>query len=125
MNLVLNVSLTKKLENGDILVYSDEKWINLSKEEYLAKIKNDISDLKKADEDTVHDLKEHLIEIGKLKNRDLFIAKSIYDNYIERGLIDENDEFDDKFYNFIFNGYELKPEDLDEDFVKILNKVRM
>lgn len=125
MNLVLNVSLTKKLENGDILVYSDGKWINLSKEEYLAKIKNDISDLKKADEDTVHDLKEHLIEIGKLKNRDLFIAKSIYDNYIERGLIDENDEFDDKFYNFIFNGYELKPEDLDEDFVKILNKVRM
>ena len=45
MNLVLNIELKKKLENGDILVYSDGSWINLSKEEYIAKLTNEFNEL--------------------------------------------------------------------------------
>lgn len=124
MNLALDVKFKKDLEKNDVLVYDGKLWSNLSKEEYLAKIRDDVENLKKADADTTHDLMEHLKQIELLRQRDLFIAKSIYDNYVERGLIDENDDFDQKFYDFIFNNYELKAEDLDNDFVTILNKLR-
>lgn len=124
MNLVLDVDIVKNLEKNDILVFDGNKWVNMSKEEYLTRVKEDIKDLQKSDEETTHDLMEHLKQIELLRQRDLFVAKSIYDNYIERGLIDENDEFDQKFYDFVFNNYELKPEDLDNDFVKILNKLK-
>lgn len=124
MNVALNVKLEKKLEKNDILVYSNGYWTNLSHNEYLVKIKEDIYNLQKADEETNHDLMQHLISIEKLRNRDLFIAKSIYDNYIERGLIDENPEFDEKFYDFIFNDYQLQLEECDKDFLRILEKVR-
>lgn len=60
MNLVLNVNLTKKLENGDILIYSDGAWINLSKDEYIGKLTNELNDTKK-------DVKELKSEVDQLK----------------------------------------------------------
>ena len=119
-NAVINLKLKKKLEKGDILVCDGNYFTNLSKAEYLALIKKDILELKKAD----NELNEHCKELDILNERDIFIAKSIYDNYVERGYIDEDEEFDKKFYNYVFNNCAFKEEDLNEDFVKILNKVR-
>lgn len=55
--------------------------------------------------------------------RDLLIAKAQYDKFVDRGLLDENKEFDKKFYDFIFENKPLKPSEYPEDFKKILEKV--
>jgi len=60
---------------------------------------------------------------GKLKSNDLLVAKSIYDNFVDRGLLNDNDKFQKDFYDFIFNGCELKFEDTPNDFQMILRKV--
>ena len=46
MDMILNVNLTKELEDGDILVRCNGYWTNLSKEEYLRLLKDDIAVLK-------------------------------------------------------------------------------
>ena len=124
MNIVLNLKQTKELEKNDIILYQNGQWTNVRKDEFLMEHTKQLTKLNEGVKEIDHDLIFHLKEIESLKNRDLFIAKSIYDNYIERGLLDENPEFDQKFYDFIFNNYELKPEDLDNDFKNILEKVR-
>ena len=55
--------------------------------------------------------------------RDLLIAKAQYDKFVDRGLLDENKEFDQKFYDFIFENKPLSPKEYPEDFKKILEKV--
>lgn len=55
--------------------------------------------------------------------RDLLIAKAQYDKFVDRGLLDENKEFDEKFYAFIFENKQLKPSEYPEDFKKILGRV--
>lgn len=63
---------------------------------------------------------EHIFTyLGK---HDLLLAKSIFDNFVDRGLIEEDDELQKSFYDYIFN--EGKFETTNEDFMKILNKVR-
>lgn len=116
----VTLELDKKLVDGELLIYKNGVVKSIEIHELLPEllvIDNSIRDLSKLEN------KDHQ-EINELKARDLFIAKSLYDNYVERGLIDENEEFDEKFYNFIFSEYELKEEDLDDDFKKILEKVR-
>ena len=124
MNVIVNLKQTKELEKNDIILYQNGAWTNVRKDEFLMEHTKQLVKLNEGVKGIDHDLMFHLKEIESLKNRDLFIAKSIYDNYIERGLIDENPEFDQKFYDFIFNGHELKEEDFDNDFKNILEKVR-
>lgn len=62
MNLILNVNLEKKLENGDILVYSDGAWTNLPKNEYLGKLINELNDVKK----DIKELKNEIDRLNKL-----------------------------------------------------------
>lgn len=62
MNVVLNVNLNKKLEDNDILVYCNGYWTNLSKEEYLRKLKNDINELKEKLSE-LDDLKKKVAEL--------------------------------------------------------------
>lgn len=59
--------------------------------------------------------------LTKLSYHDLFLAKATYDNFVDRGLIEENNEFQQAWYDFVFNGTPLdnKP----EEFVQILLKV--
>ena len=59
----------------------------------------------------------------KLSKRDFLLAKSIYDNFVDRGLLNDNDKFQKDFYDFIFNGCELKVENTPNDFQAILRKV--
>lgn len=114
------LELDKKLVDGELLIYKNGVVKSIGIHELLPElleIKDNIRNLSKAE---VQDCQE----ISKLKGRDLFIAKSLYDNYVERGIIDENEEFDAKFNAFIFENGELHQEDMDADFVKILNKLR-
>lgn len=52
----------------------------------------------------------------------LLLAKSIYDNFVDRGLLEEDEELQKQFYDFIFNGGEFAP--TNQEFLKILNKIR-
>ncbi len=124
MNIVLNLKQTKELEKNDIILYQNGQWTNVRKDEFLMEHSKAIKNLENKEKELEEIQHKHWSTLEPLFHRDLFIAKSIYDNYIERGLLDENPEFDQKFYDFIFNNYELKPEDLDNDFKNILEKVR-
>ena len=57
-----------------------------------------------------------------ISNEYLLIAKSIYDNFVDRGLLEEDEELQKQFFNFIFNDREFNP--TNQDFIKILNKIR-
>lgn len=59
----------------------------------------------------------------KFKANDLLVAKSIYDNFVDRGLINDNDKFQKDFFDYIFNDCELKIENAPNDFQAILRKV--
>lgn len=63
-------------------------------------------------------------KIRKLERRDLLLAKSIYDNFVDRGLIENDDEFQQAWYDYFINDAELKFELYPAEFSKILDKVR-
>ena len=70
MNLVLNVNLTKKLENGDILIYAEGVWINLSKDEFLGKLNKEVNLLKEENKNLKDDLNYALKAIKELRGED-------------------------------------------------------
>ena len=63
-------------------------------------------------------------KIRKLERRDLLLAKSIYDNFVDRGLIENDDAFQQAWYDYFINDAELKFELYPAEFSKILDKVR-
>jgi len=66
-------------------------------------------------------------EIEKLDTRinkhDMLLAKSIFDNFVDRGLIEEDDELQQSFYDYIFNNKNDRVFH-NEFFEKILDKIR-
>ena len=62
--------------------------------------------------------------LGWLESRALFLAKSIYDNFVDRGLIENDDAFQQAWYDYYFNDKELTIEKYPVEFSKILEKVR-
>ena len=79
----------------------------------------------KLKEEQEHKKKTKSLEesVRHLLCRDLLIAKAQYDKFVDRGLLDQNKEFDKKFYDFIFENKPLSPQEYPEDFKKILEKV--
>lgn len=67
--------------------------------------------------------KEMLERLTKLENKDFLLAKSIYDNFVDRGLINDNDKFQKDFFDFIFNNCSLDLKNTPNDFQVILRKV--
>ena len=62
----------------------------------------------------------HLNE--KANEHDLLLAKSIFDNFVDRGLLEDDEKLQKDFYDFIFEGGSF--ETSNEHFVKIYKKVR-
>lgn len=110
--------------NGRCISLSTVRIVNkaefdkLSKErdEYNNKLEEEKLEIKKA-------LTSRGKDIVKLYRRDLIIAKAQYDRFVDRGFLDENKEFDKKFYDYIVNDEPLTKDDYPEDFKKILEKV--
>lgn len=61
--------------------------------------------------------------IYKLKNRDILLAKSIYDNFVDMGLIDNDNDFQKMWFDFYFNEFELDLDKAPFEYKKILEKV--
>lgn len=60
----------------------------------------------------------------KVEHRDLLLAKSIYDNFVDRGLIENDDAFQQAWYDYFMNDIDLVIEQYPAEFSKILDKVR-
>ena len=60
----------------------------------------------------------------KVSKHDFLLAKSIYDNFVDRGLLEDNDEFQKLFYDIIFNKAEIDLEKAPQEYLTILEYVR-
>ena len=60
----------------------------------------------------------------KAKKNELLLAKSIYDNFVDRGLIENNDDFQQAWFDYYFNDKEISLDNVPQEYEKILSKVR-
>ena len=51
------------------------------------------------------------------------LAKSIYDNFVDRGLIENDDQFQQMWFDFYFNDKKLDLNNVPQEYKKILIKV--
>ena len=93
----------------------------------LEQLKNEeLKQIEKEKEDFLHESQfkhELQTEILKLKVRNFHLAKSIYDNFVDRGLCEDNVDFQKAYYDYVFNGKDIKLEDTPTDFQTIYRKV--
>lgn len=68
-------------------------------------------------------LAHHSQSVERLFIRDLVLAKSVYDNFVDRGLIENDDAFQKMWFDFYFNGGEIKLKDAPKEYNEILAKV--
>lgn len=68
-------------------------------------------------------LDEHKNAINKLYKRDVILAKSVYDNFVDRGLIENDDAFQQMWYDYYFNDKELDLANSPQEYKTILIKV--
>lgn len=59
----------------------------------------------------------------KANEKNFILAKCIYDNFVDRGLIEDSDSFQQEWYDYFFNDKELDLEHAPEEYKKILDKV--
>ena len=60
----------------------------------------------------------------KVAKHDLLLAKSIYDNFVDRGLLEDNDEFQKLFFDVIFKKEDFDLEKAPQEYLTILEYVR-
>ena len=61
---------------------------------------------------------------AKISNHDLLLAKSIYDNFVDRGLLEDNAEFQQMFFELVMNHGAFDNQKFPSEFETILNYVR-
>ena len=99
---------------------------NVTKNEYNELLNEQEKEQRKEDlEKNVVDeeLTRHRKNIDALFVRDIILAKSIYDNFVDRGLLENDDAFQQMWFDFYFNDAKLELENAPEEYKKILVKV--
>ena len=61
--------------------------------------------------------------VNHLENNQIYLAKAIYDNFVDRGFLNDNEDFQKDFFNHIYKGAELNLEKAPAEFITILRKV--
>lgn len=62
--------------------------------------------------------------IGLLKKLSLCVqAKSVYDNFVDRGLIDNDEDFQQMWYDYYFNEKELDLDNAPQEYLKIFERL--
>ena len=109
------------IENGKCKLLCDVKAID--KQEYN-KLLNECEEHKSQLE---HEKENEKAKIDFLMKRvgthELFLAKSIYDNFVDKGLINADPQFDQDFYDFIFNNKEFSFKNSPKEYGDILGKL--
>lgn len=62
-------------------------------------------------------------DVSHCLKHDLILAKSVYDNFVDRGLIENDENFQQLWYDFYFNGGELNLSQAPQEYKTILEKV--
>lgn len=111
-------------ENGKCVALHDVKTID--NKEY-AKYKNEAFAFSEKDiefKNFVMGLAETIEQHNKkLELHDLCLAKSLFDNFVDRGLIESDDKFEKDFADFLFKGEELDLLSTPSEFKKILERL--
>ena len=104
------VAIVKNLGNKEYnnCLNEERAYKNRVKEE-KANIKENIENL--------HNYTNHL------ENNQLYLAKAIYDNFVDRGFLNDNEEFQKHFFEHIYKGCKLDLSKAPADFIAILRKV--
>ena len=58
-----------------------------------------------------------------LLDNEIYLAKAIYDNFVDRGFINDNEEFQKDFFNYIYKGAKIDFIKAPAEFITILRKV--
>lgn len=124
------------MENKQILVavlYDKEKKCErvakvyyVSQNEYNALVNEQEKFANKEQRSKEQELKDKTLisqKIEKLEKRDIMLAKSIYDNFVDRGDIEDDAQFQKDFFDFVFNDESLNELKMPKEFKKILRKV--
>lgn len=61
--------------------------------------------------------------VNHLENNQIYLAKAIYDNFVDRGFINDNEEFQKDFFNYIYKGAKIDFIKAPAEFITILRKV--
>ena len=112
------------------------KYDELGKCEQVAIVKNVQDNEYKALKNEEHEHKEFELskelELVKKLNEtkekitklEYIIAKNLYDSFVDRGLLEYDDEFNKMFYNMVVSGSEFDITKMPSEFETILNYIR-
>ena len=106
-----NISLVKSVNEQEYKKLINDQAKRLAKGEKLA---------------LEHNEKHKQLEEGlsKAKKNELLLAKSVYDNFVDRGLIENNEDFQKESFDYYFNDKEISLDNVPQEYEKILKKVR-
>lgn len=65
MKMMLDIVVNGKLNNEDIIVYRDNRWINIPKDFYLSSVYKEINNLKTEIEEMNVEMKEYKEKVNK------------------------------------------------------------
>lgn len=114
------IAISTNGSNGVSLVKS------VDEQEYNKLINNQEKHLAKGEQLAIMHNKQHeRLEqnIMHFYKTELLLVKSIYDNYVIRGLLEQDNDFEKEWYDFYFNGKEMNLEKAPKEFNDILKKV--
>ena len=99
--------------------------VKVVNDQELAKLKNELELNNNKKQDVEHNhRKEHQRLFKELDGLKCLLAKSIYDNFVDRGLIENNDDFQKAWFDFFFNdGGKLDFYDTPNEYQKILERL--
>lgn len=114
------IAVSTNGSNGISLVKS------VDEQEYNKLINNQEKHLAKGEQLALqHDNKHKECEkkLAHFKREECLLAKSIYDNYVIRGLLETNEQFEKEWFDFYFKNGELNLENAPDEYKNILKKV--
>ena len=126
-NLKIEVKIMNKLiaistngSNGIALVKS------VNEQEYKKLINDQEKHLAKGESKAREHEQQHKNvdkELEHFTTLQCVLAKSVYDNFVDRGLIENDDQFQKMWFDFYFNGCEINTENAPKEYKDILAKV--
>lgn len=124
MKVMLEVDGNIKPKENDILVCGkNDIWHVTSKDEFLHELtilRHEFDEKVKEENDFDEEVANKIDHFDRVQ---VLFAKSIYDNFVDRGMIENDDDFQQAYYDFIFSDMELDFEQAPAEFKTILNKV--
>ena len=105
-----SVALVKSVNEQEYKKLINEQEKNLAKGEKKAR----------EHEEQHNNIDKELENFGTLQ---CILAKSVYDNFVDRGLIENDDQFQQMWFDFYFNGGLINTENAPKEYKDILAKV--